>query len=125
MLNETQLNDIKNVDKIIFTTVSKNNKPRSVYVIPSRVEANRIIISNIQMDKTFQNIKENNNCFINVLIPEKDDLQYKLDGTAEILDSGNLFNEIKSYEETNNLPPELKVKAIIIFKINNVEQSNG
>lgn len=77
------------------------------------------------MDKTFQNVKENNNCFINVFIPEKDDLQYKLDGTAEILDSGNLFNEIKSYEETNNLPPELKVKAIIIFKINNVEQSNG
>ena len=38
-------------------------------------------------------LKINKKCFVNVYIPEKDDLQYKIEGLAEILSSGE---EIKS-----------------------------
>ena len=125
MLNEEQIKNIKFAEKVIFTTSDKNNQPRSIWVIPSRVESNQIIISNIQMSKTFNNLQSNNKAFINVLIPEQDDLQYKIECVTEINTSGNLFNEIKNFEESENLPPELKVTAIIICKIKNCEESIG
>ena len=124
MLTNQQIENIKQAEKVIFTTCN-NNQPRSIWVIPSRVESDKIILSNIQMNKSFENISQNPKCFINVLIPGQDDLQYKIDGTAEIYNSGSLFEEIKNYEESENLPEDLKVNAIIIVNINNVEESNG
>lgn len=124
-MNKIQIDNIKNAEKIIFSTSNKSGQPRSIWVIPSKVEKNRIILSNIQMNKTFENVKQNPKCFINVLIEEQDDLQYKIEGVAEILNEGELFTEVKTYEETENLPPELKVNAIIIFHILNIEESNG
>ena len=112
-------------EKYGFSTADKNNQPRSIWVIPSRVENDKIILSNIQMKKSFDNISRNPKCFINVLIPEKDDLQYKIEGTAVIHNSGSLFEEIKNYEETDNLPEDLKVNAIIIIKLISIEESNG
>lgn len=102
-----------------------SNQPRSIWVVPSKIEKNRIVISNIQMGKSFENIKENPKCFINVLIPEHDDLQYKIEGIAKIYYKGRLFEDIKKYEETENLPPELKVNAIIVIELTSFEQSNG
>ena len=43
MLNEEQIKNIKFAEKVIFTTSDKNNQPRSIWVIPSRVESNQII----------------------------------------------------------------------------------
>lgn len=125
MLNSLQIENIKNAEKVIFSTTSKENEPRSIWVIPSRVEKDRIILSNIQMNKSFENILQNPKCFINVLIPEQDDLQYKIDGVAKIYNQGELFLEIKKYEESENLPQELKVRAIIVVDIKNIEESNG
>ncbi len=125
MLTNQQIQNIKSAEKVIFTTCDLVNQPRSIWVIPSRVEQNRIILSNIQMDKSFANITQNPKCFINVLLPEQDDLQYKITGLATVFDDGELFNEIKTFEETQNLPPELKVNAIIVVDIKSVEQSNG
>ena len=124
MLNLTQIENIKNAEKIIFTT-SNNNQPRSIWVVPSVVETDRIILSNIQMNKSFINIKNNPKCFINVLLPDLDDLQYKIEGVGNVLDSGELFEDIKKFEETENLPSELKVHSIIIIKITSFEESNG
>lgn len=125
MLNELQIKNIQNAEKVIFTTSSSSNQPRSIWVVPSKIEKNRIVISNIQMGKSFENIKENSKCFINVLIPEHDDLQYKIEGIAKIYYKGRLFEDIKKYEETENLPPELKVNAIIVIELTSFEQSNG
>ncbi len=125
MLNELQIKNIQNAEKVIFTTSSSSNQPRSIWVVPSKIEKNRIVISNIQMGKSFENIKENPKCFINVLIPEHDDLQYKIEGIAKIYYKGRLFEDIKKYEETENLPPELKVNAIIVIELTSFEQSNG
>ncbi len=125
MLNQAQIDNIKNAEKVIFATSDTTNQPRSIWVVPSRVSNDKIILSNIQMKKTFENLKQNSKCFINVLIPENDDLQYKIEGVGQILQTGELFEEIKQYEETENLPPELKVDAIIVISITSFEESNG
>ncbi len=125
MLNELQIENIKSAEKVVFSTSSLNNQPRSIWVVPSKIEKDRIILSNIQMSKSFENIKENPKCFINVLMPEQDDLQYKIEGIAKIYYKGKLFNEIKNFEESENLPPELKVNAIIVIELTSFEQSNG
>lgn len=125
MFNKEQIENIKSAEKLIFTTADKNNQPRSIWVMPSRVDADIIILANIQMNKSFENIKQNPKCFLNVYIPEKDDLQYKIEGVAKIYESGELFEEIKNYEESENLPPELKVNAVIVVEIKSFEESIG
>ena len=125
MLNNKQIENIRLAEKVIFSTADKDNQPRSVWVIPSRIERDRIILSNIQMQKSFENVKQNPKCFINVFVPDNDDLQYKIEGLATINESGELFKEIKEYQETENLPPELKVNSIIIIDIKSFEETNG
>ena len=125
MLTTQQIKNIIENQSVIFTTASKSGKPRSIFVIPSRVSENEIIISNIQMHKSILNILENKQLFINVYMPDKDDLQYKIEGIAEVYDSGKLFEEIKKFEETENLPPEQKVKSIIVVKVISIEETNG
>ena len=125
MLSIEQIENIKKAEKVIFSTSDKTMQPRSVWVIPSRIESDKIILSNIQMGKSFENIMQNPKCFINVLIPGLDDLQYKIEGVASVFSEGALFEEIKNYEESENLPPELKVNGIIVIDVKNIEESNG
>ena len=124
-LAEEQIEAIKNNEWFIFSTADKNNNPHCIVVMPSLVENKRIILSNIQMEKSIQNIKENSKCFIDVYIKEENDKQIKINGTGKVFESGDLFEEIKKYEETNNLPPELKVKSIIVVEIENVIETEG
>ena len=49
-----EIEEIKNNEWVIFST-SKNNIPRAIVVMPSRVESDRIILSNIQMNKSIEN----------------------------------------------------------------------
>ncbi len=122
-LTNEQVEFIKNNEWITLST-SKDNKPRSIIVLVSRVENNRIIISNIQMNKTIDNIISNPNCFINVYDKETD-TQIKIDCLAEVYNEGSLYQEIKEYEETNNLPEDLKVRSIIVLNFVNVEVCEG
>lgn len=123
-LSLDEIEEIKNNNWVILST-SNNNLPRSIIVMPSRIESNKIILSNIQMNKTIENIKANPNCFVNVYIKEKNDKQYKIKCICELFSNGDLFNEIKEYEETNNLPEELKVSQIIVANIKDIEISEG
>jgi predicted pyridoxine 5'-phosphate oxidase superfamily flavin-nucleotide-binding protein len=119
-----EIEEIKNNESVILST-SNNNIPRAIVVIPSRVEPERIILSNIQMDKTIENINNNSNCFINVYIKDLNDKQFKIDCNAEVYRDGELFDEIKEYEETNNLPEDLKVHSIIVAYIKSIEVCEG
>ena len=127
MLTKFQIGNIKKAKNIIVASSDDDNRPRAIIVQPSRIESDKIIICNIQMEKTLQNLKNNAHCFVNVYIPEEDDLQYKIEGTAEILSSGELFDEVKNYEENENglLEYGLSVKDVIVIRIENVEESNG
>ena len=124
-LTINEIEDIKNNEWVIFSTVDEKSEPRAIVVIPSKIEKDKIILSNIQMEKSINNIKINSNCFINAYIKEQNDKQIKIIGTGKILDNGELFNSIKQYEETNNLPEDLKVNSIIVVEINGIEISEG
>lgn len=123
-LNDEQIKLIQKNGWIIFGTADKNKQPHCVIVLPSKIEKERIILSNIQMKTSIKNLEENNKCFINVYSKE-DDIQIKINDCVTIEDSSQLYAEIKEYEETNNLPPELKVNSIIIVNIQNIEVSQG
>ncbi len=125
MLSQQQVENITNAQKVILATASSEGWPRAIVVMPSRVLKDKIILSNIQMEKSICNLRANPKCFINVYIEGQDDLQYKLQANAEIFDSGELFEEIKTFEESENLPPELKVHSIIVANIVSVEETNG
>ena len=124
VLEIKEIEEIKNNEWVILST-SDNNKPRAIVVMPSRVESDKMILSNIQMSKTLDNLKQNPNCFINVYIKNNNDKQYKIECECEMFYNGELFNEIKTYEEENNLPEELKVHSIIVAKYHNIEISEG
>ena len=123
-LSNNEIEEIKNNESVILST-SNNNEPRAIVVMPSRIEIDRMILSNIQMSKTIENLKKNPNCFINAYIKNNNDKQYKIECNCEIFEDGELFNEIKLYEEENNLPEELKVHSIIVAKYCNIEISEG
>lgn len=76
------------------------------------------------MSKSIKNAKINPKVFIN-MYDEDADSQYKISGIATIYKKGKLFEKIKKHEETENLPPELKVNSIIVVKITNIEESVG
>ena len=124
ILSINEINEIKNNEWVILST-SNNDIPRAIIVMPSKVESDRMILSNIQMSNTINNLKQNPNCFINVYIKENNDKQYKMGCTCEIFDNGKLYDEIKTYEEENNLPEELKVHSVIVAKYKNIEISEG
>ena len=124
MLTVNQIQDLKDAEKVLFAT-SFEGQPRAIWVIPSKIASDEIIISNIQMEKSIQNIKANPKCYLNALLPEKEDLQYKIEGFATVEEEGSEFEQIKNFEESENLPPELKVNSIIRIKIVSVETSNG
>ena len=119
-----EIEEIKNNEWVIFST-SKNNIPRAIVVMPSRVESDRIILSNIQMNKSIENVNGNSNCFINTYIKDQNDKQIKISCDAEVYNDGELYNEIKEFEETNNLPDDLKVHSIIVANIKNIAVSEG
>ncbi|MCI8344741.1 MAG: pyridoxamine 5'-phosphate oxidase family protein [Clostridia bacterium] len=124
-LTDKQIELAKEQEWVILSTTNKDGKPHSIIVQPSRIESDKIILSNIQMKTSIDNLKENNKCFINIFLKENDDMQIKIDGIAKLYDSGKLYENIKEYEETNNLPPKLKVNSIIVIDFKNIEISNG
>lgn len=119
-LSLEEIEEIKNNEWLTFST-ARNNIPRSIVVMPSRVESNQIILSNIQMVKTIEYIKDNPNAFINVYVKNHNDRQYKIECECEVFENGELYEEIKEYEENNNLPETLKVHSIIIAKFKSIE----
>lgn len=124
-LTDSQIKLIENHGWIILSTSNKEGQPHCIIVQPSKIENDKIILSNIQMKTSINNLQENNKCFINIFLQENNDMQIKIDGSSNIYNSGKLYEEIKTYEETNNLPSELKVNSIIVINIENIEISNG
>lgn len=124
-LTINEIEEIKNNEWAIFSTTNNNKEPRAIVVMPSRVEKDKIILSNIQMNKSIENIINNPNCFIDVYIKEENDKQIKINGIGKVSERGELFEEIKDYEETNNLLEDLKVQSIIVIEITNVEVTEG
>lgn len=124
-LTINEIEEIKNNEWVIFSTTNNDKEPRAIVVMPSRVEKDKIILSNIQMNKSIENLMNNSKCFIDVYVKEQNDKQIKINGIGKVSESGELFEEIKEYEETNNLPEDLKVRSIIVIEFTNIEVTEG
>jgi len=120
-LSAEQITLIKNTKWVIFATSNLTNYPRAIVVQPSRIEKNRIILSNIQMNTSIENVKRNTKCFINVYCQNNSDMQIKITGIAHVYEDGDLYDEIKNYEETHNLPDTLKVRSIVVIDFEHIE----
>ena len=120
-LNEEQLNNIKDVGTLMLATASLDGKPHCTIVEPSRYYEDKIIIPIVQMEISKKNIEENENIFIHVFKEDENDpewsIQYKMNCKATIETTGELFKEIKHYEETEVLPEGFYVSGIIIANI--------
>ena len=124
MLNQEQIQNIRENQTVMISTADTNGQPRSIVVIPSEISNNEMVISIIQSEKSFENLNQNPKCFINVYLVDSE-TQYKIEGIAEIFDDGDRFEQIKKYEESENLPADLTVKAIAVIKFVTVEVSVG
>lgn len=120
-LTEEQLKNIKSVGTLMIASASKEGIPHCTIVEPSRYLENKIIIPIVQMEITKKNIEENNNTFIHIFKEDENNseysIQYKMNCKATIETTGELFEEIKRYEETEVLPEGFYVNGIIIAEI--------
>lgn len=120
-LTEEQLKNIKSVGTLMIASASKEGIPHCTIVEPSRYLENKIIIPIVQMEITKKNIEENNNIFIHIFKEDENNpeysIQYKMNCKATIETTGELFEEIKRYEETEVLPEGFYVNGIIIVEI--------
>ena len=112
-----------------IASCGKNEIPHCTTIQPSRITSNEIIIPVIQMVRTVNNIIENPNVFLLYYKEDPNDYenntQYKINGTAKVVTSGSLFEEIKEYEERVNLPEGFYVNGIVVVQLKNIEVCIG
>ncbi len=117
MLNEKQIELLKNQKTVVLTTSDADNQPRSVFVEASIVRNDSIFITDNHLEKTIENIKQNEKVFI---LAYKEDYSYivYITGTTIYHDNGNILEEIKNLPENKKYNP----KSVIEIKINKIEE---
>ncbi len=121
MLTNEQVKILREIGTCMIATASKDAVPHCTIVEPSRIENDRIIIPVVQMVTSRANIEENPNIYLHFYKIDEEDAekntQYKISALATIESTGELFEEIKHYEETEVLPEGFYVNAIVIANI--------
>ena len=113
VLTQKQIDFITENEWIILAT-SSEGKPRAIMVMPSIVSADEIVISNMQMQVSSQNIRLNPSVFL-VSYNKNFSEWIKISGIAVLRADGKLFDEVKKLEaERCSFIP----KEIIIVHIN-------
>ncbi|MCP4393698.1 MAG: pyridoxamine 5'-phosphate oxidase family protein [Alphaproteobacteria bacterium] len=112
-----QIDLLKKQEIVVLSTVDANNYPRAIFVVPSRVEEERIIISDVKMEITIGNVLDNKNVFIAAFDKEFEYL-LKIKGVANYQTSGDLFDDIYKFETNRGYIP----KGIITVDITDVAE---
>ena len=118
-LSEKQLDLLKRRNLIVLATSDLKGNPRAIIVELNKVEDNKIIITDNQMEKTKDNILENNN--ISILAFEEDyHYGIKISGSAEYYTKGEYFDYVKNLETNKGYNPKgtivIDIKEIIEFE---------
>lgn len=129
ILTNEQVEILKKIDVCMLATASAKGVPHCTMVEPSRFERGRIILPVIQMVVSMQNVTENPNIFLHFYEVNPSDplnsTQYKISATATLETSGELYDEIKHFEESERLPEGFKVRGIIVAKLLKMEKCVG
>jgi predicted pyridoxine 5'-phosphate oxidase superfamily flavin-nucleotide-binding protein len=116
-LSKEQIDFINTNEWVIFATADNRGIPRAAVVIPSRVDSDEIIISDVQMGQSAKNVKENINVFISSYNKEMNKC-LKIIGTAEYITSGELFDKIAEFEKTR----DIEIRAIIPVSLKSIKE---
>ncbi|MDR1206911.1 MAG: pyridoxamine 5'-phosphate oxidase family protein [Rickettsiales bacterium] len=118
-LSNEQIKFITDNGWAILASSAGDGQPRAAIVVPSRIEKDRIILSDCQMGVSNKNVMANPKVFISSYDANMDNA-LKIAGTAEYVTNGKLFDEIYEYEKAKNTP--YIPKAIIVVKIDGKEE---
>lgn len=129
ILPEKVLNELKAIGHCILITSSKDGYPRGSIVEPSFFYETEIVIPVVQLNVSYKNIRDNKNIFLHFVKENKEDYgystQFKIRAVAEVENDGELFEKAKHFEESERLPEDMKVRAIIRAKVTSVEVVEG
>lgn len=115
MINEKQLEFLKNQKYVVFTTSDLNMQPHAIFVEINKIENDSIIITDNFMNTSVENIKGNKRVFV---LAFKENYEYILSitGYAIYHDTGELMEYVK--KENEGFSP----KGAIEIKITNIEE---
>ena len=129
MITNEQLEILKNIGTCMIATCGDDKVPHCTIVEPSEYSKDEIIIPIVQMVKSVKNMKENANIFLHFYYVDENDselnTQYKIDAVAKLEFSGEDFERVKHYEETEVLPEGFYVNGIVKAEIKNIEVCVG
>ncbi len=104
-------------DLVFLATASSEGIPNVVPIGFARpIDNGSILIADNYMNKTRKNIEENPNVAIVTKDAQKNPYQFK--GTAEIFDSGKIFDEVVEWAQ--NVMTKLNPKAAIVVKLTEI-----
>ncbi len=104
-------------DLVFLATTSNEGIPNVVPIGFARpIDNTSILIADNYMKKTRENIEENPNVSIVTKNAQKNPYQFK--GTAEIFESGKIFEEVVEWAQ--NVMTKLNPKAAIVVKVTDV-----
>ena len=117
MLNEKQIELLKNQSYVALATSDKNGQPRAIFVEVNMAKNDSLIITDNFMFKTLGNIKENEKVFV---LAYENSYEHILNITGRVTyhNSGKLLDYV--IEENKGFNP----KGAIEIKITNVEEKN-
>jgi len=84
--------------EIVFTTVSKNSIPNSIYATcTSLFENNKIIVANNFFDKTLKNIQAGSKGSILFITKDEKPKAFQIKGTISYVNEGKAFIDMKTW----------------------------
>ena len=121
MIIENKIKDFVNFQKLGFVaTVNSDNSPNLSPKGTVRVwDDENLVFANINSPRTIENIINNNSIEINVVDPIKRK-GFRFKGNAQIISSGNLYNEIVDYYKKNGT--RNKISSIVMIKVTQVDE---
>ena len=116
-LTKEQIKLLTDNNVIVLATSDLENNPRAIFVEINKVEPDKIIITDNQMDRTKNNLLENRKVFI---VAFKKDYSYglKISGEAEYHTEGNYLDFVKNLETNKKFSP----KGAIVINIKEIRE---
>ncbi|MCC7551383.1 MAG: pyridoxamine 5'-phosphate oxidase family protein [Methanobacterium sp.] len=104
-------------DLVFLATASSDGIPNVVPIGFARpIDNGSILIADNYMNKTRKNIEENPN--VALVTKEAKSNPYQFKGTAEIFESGKIFDEVVEWAQ--NVMTKLNPKAAIVVKVTDI-----
>lgn len=115
---QTAIKKLIEKNPLAFATITLAGNPNIIGIAYVKVvEKDKLLISDIYMHQTIEDIK--NNPHVALVVWNKNLKGYKFIGTAQYFNRGKYFQKVKSLPENKNLP----VKGAIVVKIEKVIKS--